>query len=183
MFKLVALLGVSGCLVYISRASLRAPRSHGFFRFWAWEFILGLVVLNVDVWFRKPGSWNQLISWFLLALSLVPLVLGVHSLSSRGESEAASRDDETLLGFEKTSKLVTTGIYHYIRHPLYCSLLVLAWGVFFKDVSWLSVLLVLAASFAVYATARADESASLRYFGASYQAYMGRTKRFVPFLF
>ena len=29
-------------LIYISRASLHSPRSHGFYRFFAWEFILAL---------------------------------------------------------------------------------------------------------------------------------------------
>lgn len=183
MVKLMSFIGISICLGYGSRASLRAPRSHGFYRFWAWEFILALLVLNVDVWFLTPGSWNQLISWFLLVASVSPLVLGVHSLMTRGEPAARRSDDETLLGFEKTTKLVTTGIYHYIRHPLYCSLLLLAWGTFFKTLSWLGLLLVLGATLAVFATARADELASLRYFGAPYRAYMERTKRFVPFLF
>lgn len=183
MVKLLVFIGISGCLGYVSRASLRAPNSHGFYRFWAWESILALLMLAVDGWFSNPGSWNQLISWFLLTISLLPVGLGSHALMTRGESSESRLDDEGLLGFEKTTRLVTTGIYRYIRHPLYCSLMVLAWGIFFKAVNGLSLLLVLMATLAVYATARADELESLRYFGAPYRAYMERTKRFVPFLF
>jgi protein-S-isoprenylcysteine O-methyltransferase Ste14 len=48
---------------------------------------------------------------------------------------------------EKTTILVTTGAYRYIRHPLYSSLLFLAWGIFFKAPSWPGGLLALAATF------------------------------------
>ena len=54
--QLVLFLAGSGCLLYLSRASLRAPRSHGFYRFFAWESILALFLLNVTAWFRDPFS-------------------------------------------------------------------------------------------------------------------------------
>ena len=55
-------------LVYVSRASLAAPGSHGFFRFFSWEVILALVLLNAEAWFREPFSWHQTISWLLLMI-------------------------------------------------------------------------------------------------------------------
>ena len=70
----------SAGIVYVSRTSLRQPGSHGFYRFWAWEAILALAVLNVPVWFREPFAWHQIISWLLLILCLVPLVLGLRLL-------------------------------------------------------------------------------------------------------
>ena len=93
------------------------------------------------------------------------------------------RGDASLLAFEKTSTLVTTGIYHYIRHPLYSSLLILAWGVFFKDPSWPGTLLALAATVTLIATAMADEAECTRFFGPAYTDYMKKTRMFVPFLF
>lgn len=183
MLKVLVFIVVSAGLAYISRASLRAPRSHGFYRFFAWEFILALVLLNVDTWFRDPWSWHQLISWVLLFGSIVPLAFGVHGLATRGKQVEHRQDDAQLLAFEKTTALVTTGIYRYIRHPLYSSLLLLGWGVFFKSPSWVGGLLALAATLSLFATARADEEECIRYFGPAYQAYMQRTKRFVPFLF
>ena len=47
----------------------RQPRSHGFYRFFAWEAILGLFLLNVDFWFRDPFAWYQIIAWTLLFAS------------------------------------------------------------------------------------------------------------------
>ena len=93
------------------------------------------------------------------------------------------KEDDQLLAFEKTTTLVTTGIYHYIRHPLYSSLLSLAWGIFFKAPTWLGALLAAAATVFLFATARADEAECVRFFGPAYQAYMKETRRFVPFLF
>jgi protein-S-isoprenylcysteine O-methyltransferase Ste14 len=88
-----------------------------------------------------------------------------------------------MLDFEKTTSLVTTGAYRYIRHPLYSSLLFLTWGVFFKNPSWLGGLLgVMATSFLV-ATARIEEAEDIRFFGPAYRAYMNGTKMFVPFVF
>ena len=183
MFKLVAFVVLSACLIYISRASLRAPGSHGFYRFWVWEFIGALFFLNVDIWFRDPFSWHQFVSWFLLIVSIVPLAFGGHSLVGKGKPVKRREDDAQLLAFEKTTALVTTGIYQYIRHPLYSSLLLLAWGVFFKAPAWSGALLALSATLFLLATARADEAECIRFFGPTYKTYMKQTKRFVPFLF
>lgn len=183
MFKIAAFILCTAGLLYISRASLRMPRSHGFYRFFAWEFIAALILLNLDVWFRDPFAWHQILSWLLLALCLVPLAFGIQALTIKGKPEKQRSGEPELLAFEKTTTLVTTGIYHYIRHPLYSSLLLLTWGVFFKLPSWPGALLGSSATLLLIATARADEAESTRFFGPSYRDYMKKTKMFVPFLF
>ncbi len=183
MLNLIAFLIVSAGLIYISRASLRAPRSHGFYRFFAWECILALFLLNIDVWFQTPLAWHQLISWLLLILCLVPLILGVRTLRSRGQPTAQRAGEPQLLAFEKTSSLVTSGIYHYVRHPLYSSLLFLTWGIYFKALTWPGLILAVAATVLLFDTAKADEAECLRFFGTPYQEYMKQSKRFVPFVF
>ena len=183
LLKLLAFAAATAALIYISRLSLGAPRSHGFYRFFAWELIAALFLLNLDAWFKTPFAWYQLISWLLLVASLVPLILGVRALVSQGKPAAQRETDPHLLAFEKTTALVTDGVYAYIRHPLYSSLLFLTWGISFKALTWPSMLLALAATLLLFATARADEAECLRFFGPAYQAYLQRTKRFVPFLF
>jgi protein-S-isoprenylcysteine O-methyltransferase Ste14 len=169
-------------LTLISRRSLFQPRSHGFYRFFAWEILLGLFVLNAVDWFRDPLAWHQLISWGLLVLSLVLVILGVGLLRTVGHPDAARRDT-SLLGMEKTSKLVTVGLYQYIRHPLYSSLLCLAWGMFFKSPSWLEAALALLCTCFLTATACVEERENIVYFGDEYVEYMKRSKRFIPFVF
>jgi protein-S-isoprenylcysteine O-methyltransferase Ste14 len=75
------------------------------------------------------------------------------------------------------------GAYKYIRHPLYSSLLFLAWGVFFKDPSWLGGILALAATIFLVVTAKVEEAEDIRFFGPAYQIYRKQTKMFIPFLF
>jgi len=183
MWKPIVFSIITFILVYISRASLRSPRSHGFYRFFAWEAIVALFLLNVDFWFRDPFAWHQILAWMLLSASLIPLGFGVHALRTRGKPAAQRESDVSLLAFEKTTTLVTSGIYTYIRHPLYSSLLLLAWGMFFKLPSWAGTLLALIATVFLIFTARADENECIQFFGAPYQDYMEKTKMFIPFLF
>ncbi len=183
MVKLIAFVVLSAGLGYLSRASLRAPGSHGFYRFFAWECIVALFLLIVDDWFRTPFAWHQLLSWLLLIACIIPLALGLRALAAHGKPVQRREAEPYLLDFERTSRLVTTGIFHYIRHPLYSSLLLLTWGIFFKAPSWPGGLLALASTLFLLATARADEAECMRFFGPAYQTYMKRTKRFVPFLF
>jgi protein-S-isoprenylcysteine O-methyltransferase Ste14 len=169
-------------LAYVSRGSLLNFRFHGFFRFFAWEMITALVILNLDVWFVAPMIWHQLISWGLLVLSLFLVIEGVRLLRLIGKPNT-ERADEGLIGMEKTTQLVTVGVYQYIRHPLYSSLLCLAWGAFFKSPSWIGSILALGASLFLTLTAKVEEAENNQYFGVAYQAYLKRTKMFIPYVF
>lgn len=66
---------------------------------------------------------------------------------------------------------------------MYASLLVLTWGVFLKDVSLAGLLLSVAASTCLLATARVEEQEDLVRFGAAYSSYCRRTRRFIPFVY
>lgn len=183
MIQLIVFLLVSIVLLSISWKSLHDPRSHGFYRFFAWECIVGLVLLNASVWFRDPLSSHQIISWILLIFSIFPLVLGIRMLRTVGQPDQNKRVEANLLGFEKTTTLVTNGIYKYIRHPLYTSLLLLNWGTFFKNANLLNSLLAVVCTIFLIATAKADEKECTQVFGLDYQAYMKHSKMFVPFIF
>ena len=178
---LIFLIGSAG-LIYVSRSSLRAPRSHGFYRFFAWELILALFLLNVRRWFLQPLAPHQIVSWLLLIISLYLVIQGVLLLRRMGRPNP-ERVDGSLLEMEKTTSLVTSGLYRYIRHPLYSSLLFLAWGIFFKSPSWPGAWLAIAASACLALTAQAEEEENMRYFGQAYREYMQHSKMFIPFLF
>jgi protein-S-isoprenylcysteine O-methyltransferase Ste14 len=174
MIRLVVFAVGSAGIILLSWNSLREPRTHGFYRTFAFEAILALFVLNVEHWFRGPFSAFQIISWLLLLASLFLVVHGFHLLRVVGKPEGE---------IENTTTLVRVGAYKYIRHPLYASLLLLAWGIFFKDPSLLGGTLAAAASLFLWAAARVEEAENLAKFGASYAAYIRTTKRFIPFLF
>ena len=161
---------------------LHNPRSHGFYRFFAFEGILFLILLNIPFWTKKPFSPLQLVSWLLLSLSIFFVVQGFYLLRKRGGSGTRGADSENL-GFENTSTLVTDGIYKYIRHPLYSSLLLLAWGAFLKHISICGIAAVLITSAFLVATAKTEERENISFFGSSYEEYIKKTKMFIPFLF
>ena len=179
---LIFLIG-SLLLIAISRKSIRHPRSHGFYRFFAWETILGLFLLNVRFWFYKPFEWNQIFAWLLLCLSFIPLILGIHALRTQGKPVSRRVGEPYLLVFEKTTTLVTSGIFRYIRHPLYSSLVLLAWGIFFKSITLMAGVLAGIASLFLLLTAKAEEAECVRFFGSDYVEYRKNTKMFVPHVF
>jgi protein-S-isoprenylcysteine O-methyltransferase Ste14 len=84
---------------------------------------------------------------------------------------------------EATTHLVTTGIFQFIRHPLYASLIYLSWGIFFKSPSLLGGCLAVVSTGFLIATARADESECLVKFGDEYIEYMKKTKMFIPLVY
>ena len=183
MWKIPVFILFTLILAYVSRASLLDRHSHGFYRFFAWEAILALIVLNISVWFSNWLAWYQIISWFLLIICILPLVFGIYYLRSRGLPDKEKRSETPLLGFERTTVLVTCGIYRFIRHPLYSSLFILNWGVFFKAPSLPGVLLAITATTFLILTSKADETECVLAFGKEYQDYMKTTKRFIPLIF
>ncbi|MFH1372187.1 MAG: isoprenylcysteine carboxylmethyltransferase family protein [bacterium] len=180
--KLIVFVVASGAITWVSWRPLRDLRSHGFYRFFAFEAILLLILLNLDYWFNEPLSYRQLVSWLLLAVSLFLVVHSALLLRRLGRLNRERRDP-SLIGIEKTTELVTTGAYCYIRHPMYSSGVVGIWGVFLKHPSWLGVCLAVLTVFFFYLTARMEEAENISFFGDTYRDYMKRTKMFVPFLF
>ena len=181
MTKLEVFLALSIGIAYASRKSLQNVRSHGFPRFFGWEAILALLLLNFDHWFEDPLSLRQIVSWVLLSISIVYVIDGGYRLLRHGKVDPGRKSD-SLYAFEKTSAIVSTGIYRYVRHPLYGSLILLCLGVFFKEPSWPGVALSVIAVVMLYFTAVIDERECLAFFGEGYRNYMQETKRFVPYL-
>jgi len=161
-------------IIVLSWSSLRDPSSHGFYRFFAFEGILGLTMLNLPNWFEDPFSARQLSSWTLLILSLAVAVHGFYMLKKIGEPDGM---------IENTTRVVKLGAYSRIRHPLYASLLIFSWGVFFKSPSLLGGLLTCSIIAFMVATARVEEKENINRFGDEYLEYMETTKMFIPFLF
>jgi protein-S-isoprenylcysteine O-methyltransferase Ste14 len=152
--------------------SIRYKRYHGIVRFFAFESVFILVLLNAKVWFNNPFSPNQLISWVLLFLSIYVVVTGYLLLKRMGKPDN---------NFENTSRLVKSGIYRYIRHPLYLSIFLLGTGIMLKDPGKLQLILAAENLVAVYFTARIEEGEMIAKFGEEYRTYMTESKMFIPF--
>jgi len=157
------------------------PGSHGFFRYFAFEGVLLLLVLNVPHWFRDPLSAQQVLSWVLLTASGVLVIAAVAQFRRIREPPTATVTGPEF-AFERTARVVTTGAFRWIRHPMYASVLYLGWGAALKHVTPAALVAVLITTAAVVATALAEEREDLARFGETYRHYMERTKRFVPWI-
>lgn len=174
MIKAIVFVLVSTGILRFSWTWLRNPRSHGFWRFFAFESILILILLNADIWFHDPMSARQIVSWILLLISLILAIHGFYFLLKVGKPEG---------DFENTTVLISQGAYKFIRHPLYCSILLVGSGVFLKDPTLLAGFFFLLLLFFILATAKVEEKENLQKFGTVYSEYMKRTNLFIPYLF
>jgi len=153
--------------------SIKYKRYHGIARFFAFESVFILVLLNHNDWFADPFSPYQIISWILLFLSVYVVITGYLLLKRKGKPDT---------NFENTSVLVKSGIYGYIRHPLYLSIFLLGTGIVLKDPGPLQLLFGVINLIAIWFTARIEENEMISKFGNEYRAYMTETKMFIPFI-
>jgi protein-S-isoprenylcysteine O-methyltransferase Ste14 len=102
-------------------------------------------------------------------------------LKKKGKPEKI-RNEKTLYQFEKTTELIDTGIFKYIRHPLYSSLIFLTWGIYLKNPVVDLLIVSMVSTLFLYLTAIFDEKECIQFFGDTYKEYMKRSKMFIPFL-
>ena len=168
-------------IIIISWRTIFNVKSHGFYRFFGWEGILWLLVSNYSFWFDNPFSIIQIISWVLLLIGGYFVIAGVIKMKTKGK-QTKERDEKALYKFERTTELIDTGIFKYIRHPLYSSLIFLTWGIFFKNPTILLLVVSILSSMFFVITAILDEKECIAYFVDQYRDYMKRSKRFIPFI-
>ena len=173
-FEIVVLILGTLSLIYISWiGSLKAKRYHGIYRFFSFESIFILVLLNYPAWFRDPLSLIQIISWILLLSSIFCAFSGFYFLYKRGKPKGQ---------IENTTNLVTSGLYKYIRHPLYLSLMLLGFGVLLKNIRFTQIILALINIVSLVFTAKVEEKEMTKKFGSEYLDYMKKTKMFFPYI-
>jgi protein-S-isoprenylcysteine O-methyltransferase Ste14 len=174
MARLIFLIAANIILLTVTLYAQKEKPRWAWARFLVFEGCIILVVLNAPHWFRDPFSPLQVLSWLFLAIFIVLALIGFWLLQFRGDPDGH---------FEHTTTLVTTGIYEYIRHPMYASLFFLTWGAFLKDVNPVTILIAVVSTAAAFMTARFEEKDCIEKFGDEYLAYMRKSKMFVPFVF
>jgi len=79
-------------------------------------------------------------------------------------------------------KLVTTGIYAYIRHPMYTSVLTIMFGLAFMYLSWFEIILYFILLLNLLIKMFYEEKL-WKCEGTEYQEYTKNTSRLVPYIF
>lgn len=76
-------------------------------------------------------------------------------------------------------KPITTGLYHYSRHPMYITQLVMLIGAGIASASWLFLLLSIVYTGLGFMYAGSEERICLEKYGDAYREYMERTPRWI----
>ena len=173
MNYLALIIGTVFILLFSWFLSIKFKRYHGIARFFAFESVFILLLLNFRMWFVNPFSPAQILSWLLLTISLIVVITGYLQLTRRGNPDS---------NFENTSVLVKSGIFKYIRHPLYLSVFLLGTGIMLKNIGGPQVVLGIINFVAVWITARIEENEMTAKFGDEYREYMKVSKMFIPLL-
>jgi protein-S-isoprenylcysteine O-methyltransferase Ste14 len=121
------------------------------------------------------ASW---LFWIGVAVIIAGSLLRRHCWKMLGESFTGAVIVKT------GQSVVERGAYRYVRHPSYTGGTLLFVGIGIALANWVSIVLLLFSSTAVYAfRVRIEEAALVSVIGSPYREYMTRTKRFVPFVF
>lgn len=139
------------------------------------QSILMLAVLALGLAFR--GQWTGTASaWIGTLLAAAGAWLGIAGVKALSTNRTAFPKPQT------DSKLVQTGVYGLVRHPLYASVILLstAWSLLWRSgpagVATIALVILLDAK------ARREERC-LREMFADYAAYAQRIRRLIPWLY
>lgn len=173
MIKATVFVVISVVIFMKFRKELFAFRRHGPYMFLAFEGLLALFILNGGSMFENALSWRQILSWALFIVSACFAFLGFRGLRKYGQADH---------DWEDTTRLVREGVFRYIRHPLYASLMLLSTGMLLKDVSLRAASVFLLILCFLVTASRMEEGENTRKFGAEYENYILKTKRYLPFI-
>jgi protein-S-isoprenylcysteine O-methyltransferase Ste14 len=80
-------------------------------------------------------------------------------------------------------KVIKTGPYRLLRHPIYTGIFLTVIGLFLMNGRWLGLLGVLVLVVAYYFKIAAEERLLLTHFGEEYRDYMKKTYRLIPWVY
>jgi len=83
----------------------------------------------------------------------------------------------------KSSSLITTGPYKWIRNPMYVAVILFYLPIVIKHFKWINSLVFMALLITLLLKIKSEEEFLLERFGKDYSDYKKETKRFIPFIF
>jgi protein-S-isoprenylcysteine O-methyltransferase Ste14 len=182
VLRAITVLALAGLRVFVSRrvdkgsrrcanqtGSSRAPLLANFAAF----------VLHFTVLFVLPGSTSGpgalLLAFGGALLAVAGTVLVVTSRHELGRAWSFLARSDRGIG------LVTTGPYHFVRHPIYLGLGMIALGQALAFRSWPALVVVLCGIIPTFAwRAHVEENLLRHTFGERYVVYRRRTRMIVP---
>jgi len=129
--------------------------------------LIGLMLLF------STGIFSSLVG---LGIFFVGLVVGIFALL---QNRLGNFNIQPKM--KENAKLITTGIYAYVRHPMYLSLILMMLGVWVSSPTFLETLFMLLLILTLLLKAKKEESIWLQE-NEAYVAYKKRSKLLLPFI-
>ena len=160
--KLIVFIIIAILVFMKFRPALRSVTTHGLYVFVAFESLLALLFVNMAFWAVHAASLHQIMSWVFLVASGFIAISGFYGLKKYGKP-----DDE----WENTTVLIDHGIFRYMRHPLYSSLILLVIGIVLKRVTVVSLVIACICIVFLVTASLVEERENLKKFGDAYTTY------------
>jgi protein-S-isoprenylcysteine O-methyltransferase Ste14 len=125
--------------------------------------------------FAAPVPFGVRICVLPLAIANIPLLVVV--------LRALGRQWSTKLEIQSKHRLITSGPYRWVRHPLYAVIFLTMFSLAGIAANWLFIIPALAAATTIYLRISEEERMMVKEFPEDYPAYMRRTGRILPPLF
>ena len=142
------------------------------------SIILAFLSIPNNIW--RIGHLQISIACNVIGICLLFIGLSIRIFSMNKLGKYYS----TLLFTNEDHKLITTGIYKYIRHPIYLGDMLFYFGIGISLSNYIIILVLLLSSSTAYIIRmNQEEKMMIEGFGNEYVVYCSKTKRLIPFLY
>jgi protein-S-isoprenylcysteine O-methyltransferase Ste14 len=93
---------------------------------------------------------------------------------------ALKRQFSYFVAIQQHHQLITTGVYSWIRHPIYLGAILLVVGMVLIFPTWYGFLFILFYSMLLAHRMNQEEKLLLKHFGTVYQEYLSKSHRLIP---
>lgn len=145
--------------------------------------------LKLNVFFNCGKIWFACHSYLFNSLFLSMLLQSVGTLFTIIGLTVALLARRKLAGnwsgtidIKKGHELITTGVYSYIRHPIYAGVLLMGLGTIFVSPSFAIILIFLFVFIMFLLRIRIEERLMAKLFPKGYSSYKKQTKMLIPFI-
>jgi protein-S-isoprenylcysteine O-methyltransferase Ste14 len=135
-------------------------------------FTVGTSFIMVNV--IGPYSFLPQLGYGLIALGLIFIVFARLTLGAQWRGRPEIRSDH---------KLITSGIYSVVRHPIYTGLVFMSFGTAMVAGSLLSYLMACVTTIAYWIKLKTEESILIAQFGKQYVEFKKSTRAIIPYIF
>jgi len=132
--------------------------------------LIGLKVLPFD-----PTTAVQILGFIIVSLGFATSMFARKELGANWAHGAEYQ-------IKESHTLTTSGIYGYVRHPIYAGLFLAVIGAEIVAGSFVFLLLLLALPIAATIQAKNEERILTEKFGSEYISYMDKTKMLIPYI-